>query len=141
MNTPMIQLSQDELQRMLCVAAKEGAQTALGASDAFVNLDNCTNNQSESSDISKEENNDMSRNRIRHNLVIGHAPDGTPITRWINGYTMQEIIENGAALLRPAGMQEAPEARNAPAFRQYATSWLSLYKTHTVRHTTYCKST
>ncbi|MBE5793474.1 MAG: site-specific integrase [Clostridiales bacterium] len=137
MNTPMIQLSQDELQRMLCVAAKEGAQTALGASDAFVNLDNCTNNQSESSDISKEENNDMSRTRIRHNLVIGHAPDGKPITRWINGYTMQEIIENGAALLRPAGVQEAPETRNAPAFRQYATSWLSLYKTHTVRHTTY----
>ena len=133
----MLQLSQDELQQMLHTAAREGAQTALEASDAFVHLDNYTSNHSEISDMSKEENDDMSRNRIRHNLIIGHNPDGTPITRWINGYTMQELIENGAALLHPEAPQEAPEKPGVPTFRKYATSWLELYKTHTVRHTTY----
>lgn len=163
----MLQLSQDALQQMLHTAAREGAQTALEASDAFVHLDNYTSNHSEISDMSKEENDDMSRNRtghhshkgcagyalpmqaladasralpdliIRHNLIIGHNPDGTPITRWINGYTMQELIENGAALLHPEAPQEAPEKPDMPTFRKYATSWLELYKTHTVRHTTY----
>jgi len=152
---------------MLHTAAREGAQTVLEASDAFVHLDNYTSNHSGISDMSKEENDDMSRNRtghhshkgcagyalpmqaladasraspdliIRHNLIIGHNPDGTPITRWINGYTMQELIENGAALLRPEASQEAPEKPGVPTFRKYATSWLELYKTHTVRHTTY----
>ena len=133
MMTPMLQLSQEQLQQMLNAAA----QAALGASDAFVHLDNYTSNYSETSDMSKEENDDMSRNRIRHNLIIGHNPDGTPITRWINGYTMQELIENGAALLHPEAPQEAPEKPGVPTFRKYATSWLELYKTHTVRHTTY----
>ena len=118
----MLQLSQDELQQMLHTAAREGAQTALEASDAFVHLDNYTSNHSEISDMSKEENYDMSRNRIRHNLIIGHNPDGTPITRWINGHTMQELIENGAALLHPDAPQQAPEKPNVPTFRKYATS-------------------
>ncbi len=124
---------------MLSDAAKVGAQTALEASEAFVHLDNCTDTHSDESDISKEENDDMSRKRIRHNLVIGHNADGTPITRWINGHTMQELIENGAALLRPKGSQEAPAKPSAPTFRKYAENWLALYKTHTVRHTTYAE--
>ena len=102
---------------MLHTAAREGAQTALEASDAFVHLDNYTSNHSEISDMSKEENDDMSRNRIRHNLIIGHNPDGTPITRWINGYTIQELIENGAALLYPEASQKAPEKPDVPTFR------------------------
>ena len=47
MTVPMLQLSQDELQQMLHTAAREGAQTVLEASDAFVHLDNYTSNHSE----------------------------------------------------------------------------------------------
>ena len=75
----MQQLSQDELQQMLHTAAREGAQTALEASDAFVHLDNYTSNHSEISDMSKEENDDMSRNRTGHHSHKGCAGYTCPL--------------------------------------------------------------
>jgi len=58
-------------------------------------------------------------------------------TRWVTGYSHQEILDNAIKLVMTSATEEAhtkPEKKYL--FAPYAKNWLSLYKEQTLKHTT-----
>lgn len=58
-------------------------------------------------------------------------------TRWVTGYSHQEILDNAIKLVMTSATEEAhtkPEKKYL--FAPYAKNWLLLYKEQTLKHTT-----
>ncbi len=92
-------------------------------------LENCITDMKRMS----ESEDDMPE-RIRQRIQFGTDANGRPITHWVSGSTVQDLVNNALKLV----LKQAPEPENTncPAFGPYAENWMTLYKVPKLRRQT-----